>query len=972
MTEAAVPRNDVPGPKADAPVIDARAALREERDALGLGADAAPAALCLSGGGIRSAAFCLGVIQALARHGLLRQFHYLSTVSGGGYTGAFLTRLIAQRSLNAGDRFDPAAVEAEIAAPIPRPEAGVIGNLRRYSNYLTPNPGPVSLDTWAGVLLWLRNTLVNWLVFLPVFGAATGLPILYFAFVCAVVERVLDADNDFGAHAGYVGAAFLFVAVFTGIVRLPSHAHSDAPHAPRDAFGLPGSALFVRVVVPIVLWCLLAAASAAPDVHAPERAEQGRAVFLPAAPVRICPPAAVLACVAEPEPSPRIYWSGMMRLPLLSFIVCLAAYAAAFLAICWRYRRDGELLDRHTAPFATGLVPWLVSAALSALLLFLGLWFAQDLSIGWIALAGPLWVCLAEILRTTLYVALRRDGLRGDSDREWLARLNGVKLLIVLGGSVAGAAIVLGGTQVAPQSRAAWSALLGAGLASGSAAAILGRSAQTAFARRADLVARIPTPMLINAAIVLFALALLIVVGRGLALLVGAVAAVAAGPHPSFAVLASVTLGLVGLSAATALVLGRVINLNRFSMHAVYRNRLIRAFLGSARAWDERRPDRFTQFDPTDNIRMADTFTGRRVPFLFPVVNVALNRTSGRDTARAERKAESFTITPFRCGGPTLPGPGGEGGRGGAYAPTRGYACGERDTGAHDKEQGISLGGAITISGAAASPNMGYHSSPLAAFVMTLFNVRLGAWLPNPAMRRSGEADRIALLRRSGPRNEVPTLLNELLGRSDSDGDFLYLSDGGHFDNLGLYEMLRRRCRLIVVVDAGQDKDFAYEDLARATQNAQIDLGVEIRFLRQIRIRDRALSPQGALATILYPAAEGEPAATGRLLYIKSYLPEEAPVELLACKVRREDFPHESTANQFFTESAFESYRHLGNYLARTIIGAALPQPEGGGLPPPDPVALAALFDVLDARTREARASDPPTPGTLGETGATR
>lgn len=970
MTETVAPRDGVPGPKADAPVIDAQAALREERAALGLGADAVPAALCLSGGGIRSAAFCLGVIQAFARHGLLAQIHYLSTVSGGGYAGAFLTRLIAQRSLNSGDRFDPAAVEAEIAAPMPRPEAGVIGNLRRYSNFLTPNPGPVSLDTWAGVLLWLRNTLVNWLVFLPVFGAATGLPVLYFAFVCAVIERVQDADRGFGDHVGYAGAAFLFIAVLTGILRLPSHAHPDTPRAPHDAFGLPGSALFMRVVVPVVLWCLLAAASAAPAVHAPERAEQGRGVFTPvASPVRACPPAAVPACVPDPKSEPRAELSAMMRLPLVSFLACLAAYMGAFLAICWRYRRDGDLLDQHTAPFVTGFVPWLVSAALSALLLLLGIWLAQDLSIRWIALAGPLWVCLAEILRTTLYVALRRDVLRGDSDREWLARLNGVKLLIVLAGSVAGAAIVLGGTEIAPQTRAAWSALLGAGLASGSAAAILGRSAQTAFARRADLVARIPTPLLVNAAIVLFALALLIVVGRGLALLVGAIAAAVGEPGkpPSFTNLALVMLSLVVLAAVTALILGRVINLNRFSMHAVYRNRLIRAFLGSARSWDERRPDRFTQFDPTDNIRMADTFTGRAVPFLFPVVNVALNRTSGRDTARAERKAESFTITPFRCGGPTLPGPGGEGGRIGAYAPTRGYACGDRDTGAHDKEQGISLGGAITISGAAASPNMGYHSSPLTAFVMTLFNVRLGAWLPNPAMRRSREADRVALLRRSGPRNEVPTLLNELLGRSDSDGDFLYLSDGGHFDNLGLYEMLRRRCRLIVVVDAGQDKDYAYEDLARVTQNAQIDLGVEIRFLRQIRIRDRALSPQGALATILYPAAEGEPAATGRLLYIKSYLPEEAPVELLACKVRREDFPHESTANQFFTESEFESYRHLGNYLARTIIGAALTQPEGGP-PPPEPVALAKLFDALDARTQVARTSDPPTAGTLGET----
>lgn len=231
---------------------------------------------------------------------------------------------------------------------------------------------------------------------------------------------------------------------------------------------------------------------------------------------------------------------------------------------------------------------------------------------------------------------------------------------------------------------------------------------------------------------------------------------------------------------------------------------------------------------------------------------------------------------------------------------------------------------------------------------MTLFNVRLGAWLPNPAMRRTIAKERWALLKASGPRNEVPTLLQELIGRSDTDGDFLYLSDGGHFDNLGVYEMLRRRCRLIVAVDAGQDKDYAYEDLARLKQNIQIDLGVTITFTKPITVKERVLAPQGALATIRYPQDGDRPEATGHLLYLKSWLPADSPVELAAYRLRNIDFPHESTGNQFFTESDFESYRHLGNYLADAIFAAPT---SGAGTTGPGPkppnTPLGEVFDRL-------------------------
>ena len=160
------------------------------------------AALCLSGGGIRSAAFALGVIEGLAKKGLLTQFHYLSTVSGGGYIGGFVTRWIHEKDGDAKQfsRNWPRAATPGLAEPEP------IQWLREYSNFLTPNTGLASSDTWSAGVLWIRNTLVNWFLFLPAFLAAVAVPNFYLASlpvvsispVCGIRVPVpgFGADND--------------------------------------------------------------------------------------------------------------------------------------------------------------------------------------------------------------------------------------------------------------------------------------------------------------------------------------------------------------------------------------------------------------------------------------------------------------------------------------------------------------------------------------------------------------------------------------------------------------------------------------------------------------------------------------------------------------------------------------------------------------------------------------------------------
>ena len=288
---------------------------------------------------------------------------------------------------------------------------------------------------------------------------------------------------------------------------------------------------------------------------------------------------------------------------------------------------------------------------------------------------------------------------------------------------------------------------------------------------------------------------------------------------------------LAGLGLGLAFLSSRI-QVNRFSLNGLYRNRLARAFLGGARR--KRDPDPFTGFDAGDNVRMHKLTprAGDR-SILYPIVNVALNVTASEKLAWQERKAEPFVFTPFYSGSAMLKPPEWPPRDGrpvdlndppGAYVASSVYGGNEPDLAMEGT--GVSLATAVSISGAAASPNMGYHTSAATALLMTLFNVRLGAWLPNPAQAvEMGD-----LIRRSGPSNSLRAVLRELAAATDDRGWDIYLSDGGHFENLGLYEMVRRRCRYIVVSDAGADPECAFDDLGGAVRKVKIDFDVDISF----------------------------------------------------------------------------------------------------------------------------------------------
>jgi hypothetical protein len=378
---------------------------------------------------------------------------------------------------------------------------------------------------------------------------------------------------------------------------------------------------------------------------------------------------------------------------------------------------------------------------------------------------------------------------------------------------------------------------------------------------------------------------------------------------------------IFALAAGLGWALARRVDVNEFSMHHFYKNRLVRCFLGASR-WPTRQPNQFTGFDPADDVAMPDlspTLTSEGYEpgpgayvGPYPIVNTSLNLVHGKQLAWQERKAESFVFTPQfsgfeitlleETGDPALSNY--------AFRPTREFS---------GMPSGIHIGSAAAVSGAAASPNMGYATSPASAFLMTIFNVRLGWWFGNPRHERAW--------RKSGPDNGLLYLLRDLFGRTDDSSQYIYLSDGGHFENLGIYELVRRRCKYIIASDAGQDEAFSFENLGNAIRKCRVDFGVEID-IGVDRLRRDKVTGQSAthcvLGTITYPSGD-----TGTLVYIKSSLTGDEPADVLEYSLKEPAFPHQSTADQWFDESQFESYRKLGQHIARSVFqpAAALHSP---------------------------------------------
>jgi len=245
----------------------------------------------------------------------------------------------------------------------------------------------------------------------------------------------------------------------------------------------------------------------------------------------------------------------------------------------------------------------------------------------------------------------------------------------------------------------------------------------------------------------------------------------------------------------------------------------------------------------------------------------------------------------------------------------------------------------MAVSGAAMSPVSGRHTQPVTAFLKALLNARLGLWLGNPSDVRA--------VRSRSPSPGGTTLLREMLGVRTRFGRWLHLSDGGHFENLGLHELLRRGCRRIVVVDASCDHRNNLSDLAEAFRRARIDLGVHVH--RTQRWAGDAGPDKWDRPWAWFEIDYGDDLPRGRLLYVKpsTNLKRPLPVEVLNYANDSVKFPHESTADQFFTEPQMEAYRLLGRSCMEEALETALAVSEGSTATPDQDPGLVLLLREL-------------------------
>ncbi len=360
------------------------------------------------------------------------------------------------------------------------------------------------------------------------------------------------------------------------------------------------------------------------------------------------------------------------------------------------------------------------------------------------------------------------------------------------------------------------------------------------------------------------------------------------------------------------IILGIFTNPNATSFHRFYRKQLSDTYLHFA--------------GPHKNIALKDLAkidekipNGHLAPY--PIINTCLNLQSSNDSNFAGTKSSDyFQLSPISCG-----------------AKLTGYV----NTGETIGYNTMTLPAAVTISAAAVNPGMGSYSNKMLSILTTVFNLRLGYWIWNPLK-----------LKTTYPVVWWPFyFFYELLSWIGLDNKMINISDGGHIENLGVMELLRRQCRLIIAVDAGADPSFSFGDLTNLTIRARNELGLDLRF-RPDSIPEKVLRPfpssgysqkRYAIADIfqLWEKMEenGKEVVkhyknkkVGTFVYVKSTVtapegrPNLTPADGLKYgtykyKIYHPDFPHEPTSDQFFDPVQWESYFQLGQYIGADVLG---------------------------------------------------
>ncbi len=947
-------------------VLIARAAAR-------VAGDAQPAAqagtdylsgICLSGGGIRSASVSLGALQALAGAKLIQHLDYVSSVSGGGYTGAALSFRYAQAA--AGGATDPDA-----AFPF-ETSGSAIARLRHAANYLAPRGFPSLL---TGFFVVARSLVLNVFIWLFLGGLAFALLMALFfeeQRSCMLLPWV-PADQPCGAAALFdwllVAATALSVLLAALVIgfslsgwRLTTNpAGTDAPTVAKSGEIYPGARLAIAVVAAFAAWwlhallgfgtlpavatvtlALLAALWALVPLIGPK--------WGPRLVAWLCVGAALLIAGAAWRTDIVDGFAGDSRSKVA--LLALLAIAALLRGISRRTQVAGpEISPKYARRRVQERCSSFLLVAIAFCLIFA---------------AVPLVPALAKWLA---------DGMNGAPDLTQAVAVSFPTALLYL---VSGAAALFGFY------RTRLKGVLGAG---------------TSF---------------------------LLIAGSGLLFYVTAVLAYRIGFVLFGAGKEAVNSYLTGIpllplttwqavciaGVIAAFFLAFIININDVSLGRYYRDRLAEAFMPDEQTGveDFDRPateaDRFrlTEIagfvEPEPPAARSGTGSGglgervkemmKRAPSPsparllgpYPLVNTYVVRRRSPSAMARRRGGDSFLLSPLFCGSTET-----------GWKRTPDVIQGE-----------LSLATSMAISGAAANPGGGLAGRGITTnFVvltaMAFLCLRLGytfRWSPDTPIR--------TWLNPFG--NHIfpaaTELGAELLGVPSNGDTFVELSDGGHFENLGLYELVRRRCGLIIVIDGGQDAGASYEAFVSAITLIREDFATEFAF--DVRVRGhKGLEPSGPQQVVARPAPDEYPRAAefarrgyflasvrypkrhtptrvpmaqegpeeGLIIYLKSAMIPGLSLSSRGYKGAFPEFPYESTVDQFFSPEQFEAYREVGEQIARQMItekptwsasspAAARPSPASAATTPSPPAADAPRDSAPHAPRRHCRGGGAP------------
>lgn len=848
-----------------------------EKIALGIG-DRQPTGIAFSGGGIRSASFGLGIAQALANHGLLEQFDYLSTVSGGGYLGAAITWMRKKWADALVGLGEPKMSTRGDAQPASHPW---LNYLRQHGNYLLPN----TISPLALIGIALRGAVVSLSVYFALLWAA----MLAFVSVRLITPPLAYPGNIVDGGIALVLTAFSLV--------------QDGSFSQPTVVASSSSTMLQQYLVDwgALAFCLLFASV---------------------------------------------------------YVIGCAVYSMATLVSSfswetkgWSQLRDWKTWNTRKADLKALLMATvsgitLVVAQATAFIFTASIWSScggsPNLTWGCAPQQGITIALLLTMLGTVaglVFIVAKRSCGWYYSLRVFVQQRAGALLTLVIGfGALASVPFVYAAVTHWMSAATAGNLMTLAGGLGAVYQAVQGRGAEQTRKWVPQMI------IILASALAIYGLLLLAYSATGFAFADGGIRGL------RVYIVAALTF---------ALVVGLCTNLNLFNLGRMYRDRLMETFQASDQAV---KINQWTPSAEADALDVADCWPasenveGGAQRRLYPLINTSAVLVDAASDKFRNRGTDSFTLSPLFCGSDAT-----------GWIGTKGFA-----------DRHLTLATAVATSGAAVNPHAagggrGITRDRLVSFLMFLFQVRLGTWVLNPNLSTKeaipeGSAGKQSMSRGFArflgqrPNFIVPGVRGGLLGRGASESaPFVELTDGGHFDNTGLYELLRRECGFLVLSQGSADPEYTLDDLANVIEKARVDFAVEITFRPKFPVsnllptdKDEITGLRFARSSFAIADIGYQNGRKGLLVYIQSTRLRGAETNTNAPAVSafvHEDvltyarqhltFPNETTLDQFFTEPQLEAYRELGYVATRQMLDAVYGQSV-------DRTAALSLTDLLE------------------------